>query len=474
MYMDRPRFVPDRQPIIAANLAEYGEDAASIAWITPAAAAAAEKAREKRLNAIGADLRLSFRATKPHIGLLSPGCHICGQGDWSCLFINGQCNCRCFYCPTPQNDSSPPTTNRLPFTEPADYAAYIAHFGFQGMSISGGEPLMTPDLSLRYLRTVDRSPARPRHLWMYTNGTLLTADLVSRLVDAGLNELRFDLSAVEYSLKSIRLAVGRVPVVTVEIPAIPEDVHRLEALLPILAEMGVNHLNLHQLRLTPHNRPQLTKHRYTYLHGERVTVLESELAAIAILQHVAEQGIGLAVNYCSFVFKHRFQRAAARRHSARFTVKPHESITENGYIRALGLIGDPPALARQVQLLERQGVDRRLWSLDSRGGRLDVHPDLWDRLAPGVLQLSVSYAESLLCPHLSYRRAFTAVRLGRRKEIFIEKQPVTGRMVLEGASRRRFETLVLRPTDAAPPLPVTAADEFLAFEFIPSGLQDYF
>lgn len=170
---------------------------------------------------------------------------------------------------------------------------------------------------------------------MYTNGTLLTADLVKKLRDAGLNEIRFDLSAVAYDLKKVRLAVGQIPIVTVEIPAISKYFLLLRKLLPNLKAIGVDHLNLHQLRLNPFNRDQLDKRNYTYLHGEKVTVLESELTALALMQHVMDQNIDLPVNYCASVFQQRFQRAAARRKRARLMVKPHESITESGYIRSL-------------------------------------------------------------------------------------------------------------------------------------------
>ena len=244
----------------------------------------------------------------------------------------------------------------MPFTRPADYAAYVGHFGFSGISVSGGEPLLTPALTLRFLQAVDQSKKRPLHLWMYTNGTLLTTDLVKKLKDAGLDEIRFDLSAVGYDLKKIRLAVGQIPFVTVEIPAIPEDFQRLTELLPRMKAIGVDHLNLHQLRLNPFNRDQLDKRKYTYLHGEKVTVLESELTALALMQHVVEQNIGLPVNYCASVFQHRFQRAAARRKSARLMLKSHESITESGYIRSLAVVGDPERLSRQADQLTNIGA----------------------------------------------------------------------------------------------------------------------
>ena len=101
---------------------------------------------------------------------------------------------------------------------------------------------------------------------------------------------------------------------------------------------------------------RLTERQYTFLHGEKVTVLESELTALTLMQHVARRGIDLPVNYCSFVFKNRFQRAAARRRSALLMAKPHEDVTAGGYIRAICLVGDPPAIARLAERLAPGGL----------------------------------------------------------------------------------------------------------------------
>ncbi|MCB2148066.1 MAG: radical SAM protein [Deltaproteobacteria bacterium] len=460
--------------MISANLAEFGDTAGELNWVSPAGAMAAERERAGRLEAMGGQLELAFKGTKPHIGPLSPGCRICGEGGWSCLFVNGKCNCRCFYCPSSQDEIGVPTTNRVPFARPADYAAYVDHFGFSGTSISGGEPLLTPALTLRFLKAVHQSRNRPRHLWMYTNGTLLTTDLVKKLRDAGLDEIRFDLSAVDYDLKKVRLAVGQIPTVTVEIPAIPEDFQRLTELLPRMKATGVDHLNLHQLRLNPFNRVQLDKRKYTYLHGEKVTVLESELTALALMQHAVDRNVGLPVNYCASVFQHRFQRAAARRRSARLMAKLHESITESGYIRSLAVVGDPEDLSRLADRLTKREVNPQLWTLGSRKDHLTFHPQLWAHVVSPGLKMAVVYSEALLCPHISYHRTFKEVRVNSEKRLFIEKQPVGPEIHLDEVKRTRFISIVDHPDRPVVDKHNTSDDRFLDYELIQPGLQDYF
>ncbi len=43
------------------------------------------------------------------------------------------------------------------------------------------------------------------HVWLYTNGTLATVDILTQLRDAGLDEIRFDIGATDYNLGMIRM-----------------------------------------------------------------------------------------------------------------------------------------------------------------------------------------------------------------------------------------------------------------------------
>jgi len=324
---------------IESNRREYGLQYELLSFAPPAQLAAACAERKELLLWLEQRAFFGYSGTKVDCNGLSPGCRHCGAGGWSCLFINGRCNGHCFYCPTAQDDDGPPTTNGLSFTSPDDYAAYVAALGFSGVSISGGEPLMTPELTLDYLRAVRKRCGDDLHLWLYTNGTLLTADLCSRLRDAGLNEIRFDLGAVRYNLKKLRLAVGCIPTVSVEIPAVPGDEALLQLKMVEMAAAGVKHLNLHQMRLTPYNFDLLTARGYTFLHGEKVTVLESELTALRMVRFGLERALPLAVNYCSFPFKRRFQHAAVRRRGALTSCAEGEVVTEAGYLRILSATG---------------------------------------------------------------------------------------------------------------------------------------
>lgn len=386
-----------RDLYIEMNAREYGPIFNYINWITEERASTATQERIQLLQVPG--VSVSCLGTKIHHGPLSPGCLKCTGLAWSCLFISGRCNGRCFYCPTPQNMDDPPMSGSVPFHHAQDYADYVRFFGFEGASVSGGEPFLDFDKSLAFVQALRRTCDPALHIWLYTNGILVTEEKLARLAAAGLNEIRFDIGATDYDLKFARQAAGIVATVTVEIPAVPEEAGRLEALLPELSTAGVSHLNLHQLRLTPHNARHLLERDYTYVHGPKVTVLESELCALALVAHAAERKLELAVNYCSFVYKYRFQAAASRRRFGVRLLENGELLTESGFIRT-------PATAATA---EQPGVKPPL-------------PDEADLPALSLAD-STTYAAAFVRPLANPEFSHREVSVSASFTVFLERHP---------------------------------------------------
>ncbi|PLX05054.1 MAG: hypothetical protein C0594_08295 [Marinilabiliales bacterium] len=188
------------------------------------------------------------------------------------------------------------------------------------------------DKSLRYLTAVKRCLPKS-YFWMYTNGILVEKDILKKMADAGLDELRFDISAVNYSLEKVRLASDYIPNVTIEIPAIPEDEKKVKAMLFDFVKAGTKYLNLHQMRCTSFNFRNLASRGYTILHGEKPTVLESELMALRILDYAEKEQIDLGINYCNYQYRNRFQKSGFRRKLAANNSGVPVSVTKNGYLR---------------------------------------------------------------------------------------------------------------------------------------------
>ena len=463
-----------------ANRKEYAAAYDSIKWLTPEAAVSAFKARESLVASIfdHSGSKWAFSNTKLFTHALSPGCRLCGQGTWSCLFINGICNASCFYCPSSQNDPGIPTTNSIAFKNPKDYADYVNRFNIQGVSFSGGEPFLTFDRVLSFLETLKTHADHPVYTWIYTNGILVTRDKLVALQERGLDEIRFDISADRYRLDALEKALGVIPNVTVEIPAIPEDLPMSKKVIVELDRMGVDYLNLHQIRCTPYNREHLAERGYTFLHGPSVTVLDTELAALELIRYALDRSITLPINYCCFTYQRQFQSMGARRRSAEFIKADYEDITPTGFIRRLTISGAAKAIGGIGNTLAAQKVDPSSYNLSAKKDCLSFSAGLWPLIDFSQVRLKVSYSQAVVRNSLSYYHPFKEIVLNNGKTVVVEKQSCLAGVWLDGDRLHRFWPLIRSQdgtrlySDIEEPASQWYSD-ILPFETIRPGLAPY-
>jgi MoaA/NifB/PqqE/SkfB family radical SAM enzyme len=133
--------------------------------------------------------------------------------------VTKRCNARCEFCDywrEPRGE------------ELADYAPIVRRFDPLVVTISGGEPLLRPDLDevIRRIRAADP----PVYLALVTNGALLTAERAVRLRDAGLDQL-----SISYDYPDERHDRAR---------GIPGLEAKIRGQLPALAAVGFDTVSL--------------------------------------------------------------------------------------------------------------------------------------------------------------------------------------------------------------------------------------
>jgi MoaA/NifB/PqqE/SkfB family radical SAM enzyme len=110
-----------------------------------------------------------------------------------------RCNLACGYCNEYDNVSQP-----VPIETMYQRLDHLAGMGTNIITISGGEPLLHPELDL----IVARIRRRGMIAGMITNGYLLVADRIKRLNDAGLDHLQISIDNImpdEVSKKSLKV-----------------------------------------------------------------------------------------------------------------------------------------------------------------------------------------------------------------------------------------------------------------------------
>ncbi len=462
----------NRTGIVESIQKKYGDEYRNFKWIGDGAAEA-EAERKAILASISGSLSYGYNGTKPYYLDISPGCRHCGEGTWSCLFINGTCNGTCFFCPSEQNEQGEPVTNAMEFKTTSDYLDYIENFNIKGVSISGGEPLITIDKSIKFLSAVQERYKDKIHKWLYTNAILLTEEKLKKLKNAGLNEIRLNLYAQGYNIEKAVMAAEFIDTVTVEIPAIPEDYDQLCRMIKELHDNGIKYLNLHQLRCTSYNFKKFIERGYTFLHGQDATVLESELTALKAIKNAADSEIKLPINYCSFVYRNNFQRIRARQRSAPPMIKPYEELTGAGIIRSLSIKVSPDDAAAVIDSIKKNRLDESTVYYDPKSQKLFFTGHAIKYMAPGA-DVTIAYYDSMLCDAPSYRNMFKSIYLDSGKKITAERWRAVQDIELDYDEFMIFRNKYLTGSDTGMPAPKTEKwTKINLMEQPHEGLQSY-
>jgi pyruvate formate-lyase activating enzyme-like uncharacterized protein len=364
-------------------------------WLSAEDAARANEQREELLKSLSGWITYSFRGSKLHFGDLSPGCSICGQGAWGCNYINRMCNRHCFYCPRDRSLASDcdPQTDGIHFKNPSDHIIFLKTFQIKGVGFSGGEPLLVLDRLLEHIHAIRQEFGDMIYLWIYTNGDLINHDSLKKLADAGLDEIRVDLSAREYDLSPIELIKDYIPTVTVEIPAIPEDFDLVKDLLAEMSRKGVDFLNLHQLHASEHNYRELCKRNYHFIHDQNLPVIESEITALKLLAFAREHKIGLPINYCCPIYKRRFQGLGRRARLCKVILKEFEEMTNAAYIRSFKVLDSTGQIEKLIGTLEDAGCPNSQWKCNENKTEILLHSSLLARVESPSAKIELTYFE---------------------------------------------------------------------------------
>jgi pyruvate formate-lyase activating enzyme-like uncharacterized protein len=367
-------------------------------WLSKEEAKKANRKRNELLQSISGKVLKHFNESKISTGPLSPGCITCGKGIWSCIFIGSLCTAKCFFCPQNRKNekNTLPNESGLIFDNAEDYVDYLEKFKFKGVSFSGGEPFLKFKEVLTYIKKIRERLGKGIYIWVYTNGDLVDKNNLKALKKAGLNEIRFDIAARKYSLKAVKMAIGIIDRVTVEIPAIPEDYETLKKCLPLMKAIGVAHLNLHQLLANQNCYRQFIDRNYTFLHQPNIAVLESEMTALRLIKYVLDNNIGLSINYCAPIYKHRFQKKGYRERLQFYIKESYEDLTEYGFIRRLSIQDIPVNIEKIIKVLKESKCIDNLWFFNENNNKLFFHHSLLKNIDFTKHDLIINYFTPLL------------------------------------------------------------------------------
>lgn len=243
---------------------------------------------------------------------LSNGCYACKSGSWICIYIGVSCNLNCVSCPQKTrhgekeyiwaNGGNDDIHSIEDLKRVLDKNKRIT-----GISFSGGEPFMYLDLVYDWLDFINENYSDLNlYKWIYTNGTLVTEEKCLKLKEKGINEIRFDISASNYSKKIInklKYCKKIFDKISVEIPTEPWQMDKLLKSLHLFDEIGVDYLNLHELAVNSDNYDDLVNGGYIdpkllYYSYSGDHYLPSVIDTYKVIEYIENNNLNLIYNDC--------------------------------------------------------------------------------------------------------------------------------------------------------------------------------
>lgn len=200
-----------------------------------------------------------------HIGKISPGCRQCFTGEpGGGVQIGNLCMCNCPMCYYPRDrvEMTKEETNDIItsqyFLGLMDQKPISISYQSSGETLSYLEDL---EKVAKIHQDNEKRLGIQTYHHLYTNGILATTPVLNKLMNMGVHEIRYHISASNFSLKVINSMYEAASMgfsVTVEEPSWPKHRDKLLQLLEVFEDIGVIHLDIVEIQLTPHNFNELS------------------------------------------------------------------------------------------------------------------------------------------------------------------------------------------------------------------------
>jgi len=307
---------------------------------------------------IGSRKTQDLYGTNFHVGELSPSCNSCLDGRMLVVGVTEDCPRECYYCPNPKKRSDVSYVGDLILEQEQDLVRGATLIDATAACITGGEPLVRVDRAISFIRTLKHEFGSGFHIHLYSSMTDVSSEVLTKLHESGLDEIRFHLRGPEEKAGLIR-AIEFPWRVGIEIPCIPSGpLGKVPEILETARELGVAFVNLNEFQMAPSNYDTLRELGYQpveplpetiddepvspalreamlgdlrYL--SKVRVAGSKELAFDLLKQAEHWGVDAPrLHFCSSDSKFSVQKKNRDKRRAANIARPCDEITETGYL----------------------------------------------------------------------------------------------------------------------------------------------
>lgn len=240
--------------------------------------------------------------------VMAKGCELCFAGAKSVIFITGLCDDGCYYCPVSRDRLNRDVfyVNEVPVSTVSEALLELTRSGSRGASITGGDPLVRSDRTIKLVKAVKEHFGYGFHIHLYTSGRYATHGVLRALDKAGLDEIRFHPTRLEFLSRAkaakelTSLSVG------IEIPVAPHIEKWVKGIIVKADALGLDFVNLNEMEFVEPNARALLARGLRESATRPFTVEGSLETAIRIISW-ARKSVGIPVHFCPATFKDKIQ-----------------------------------------------------------------------------------------------------------------------------------------------------------------------
>lgn len=271
-------------------------------------------------------------AESEFIGALPQGCRQCIRGEKLVLFVTGICPKKCFYCPLSGNRKDKDVTfaNEAPVKTDGDIITEARLCSAKGAGLTGGDPLVRIERTLHYIRLLKSTFGQEFHIHLYTSGELATPEVLSKLKEAGLDEIRYHVhDDPDVILPALKTALDA----GAEVPAVPGEGEKLKSLVKFLDDAGAKFININELEMSELNAKEMARRGFETCGDVCNSVFGSREVAEKALLWARANTRQLSVHFCNSRLKDVYQYNNRLKRRAKNVKQPYETIVRGCLLR---------------------------------------------------------------------------------------------------------------------------------------------
>jgi hypothetical protein len=315
----------------------------------------------------------SMEAGSKYTGRLPKGCTLCRKGAKMVLLVTGRCETGCFYCPLSRKKKGREVVyaDEKRVRNDEDVLGEARSIDAKGTGITGGDPVLVLDRTLRYVTLLKSTLGEKHHIHLYTSS--MRQEAYGRLEAAGLDELRIHPSIPLWNKlekTDLKKAAARSSMkIGMEVPAIPNHREDLVALIEYSDNIGLDFVNINELEFSETNWRRLRSRGFDVKDDVSSAVKGSEEVALDML----ELDLSIPIHYCSSSFKDRIQLRRRIMRRAKNVARPSDLITDDGTLLK-GVVETRNRRKIVDTLTGEFQVPQELIYIDSEKKRVEVAP----------------------------------------------------------------------------------------------------